>query len=122
MGSMTGESSTVLLRGLFLCLSISLCSSTALKVARSLLATASPRVVDTVAEATEVVERKLVAMGVAEATNSHPSMEEATTTRRRATALPLHRASASRAITVKVELNLSCVWISFGYNPSLKFC
>lgn len=103
-------------------MSVFLCSSTAMKVAHNLLATASPQVVDTVAEATEVVEAKLVAMGVAEATNSHPSMAEGTTTSLRATALPLHRASASRAIMVKVELNLSFVWISSGHIPSLKFC
>lgn len=85
-----------------------------MKVAPRLLATASPRVADTVAQVTEVVEGKLVAMGVVEATNSHhPSMEEATTISPRATALPLHRASASRAIMVKVEFNLSCVWIFF---------
>lgn len=119
---MTGESATVLLRGVFPQMSVSVCSSTAMKVAHSLLATASPQVADTVAEAMEVVEGKPVAMGVTEATNSHPSMEEATTTSPRATALPLHRASASRAIMVKVEFNFSYVWISFGYNPGLKFC
>lgn len=74
-----------------------------MKGAHRLLATASPQVVDTVAEATGVVEGKLVAMGVLEATNSHPSMEEATTTSPQATALPLRRASTSRAIMVKVE-------------------
>lgn len=78
-----------------------------MKLAHSLLATASPQVVDTVAEDMEVVEGKLVAMGVAQATSSHPSMEEATTTSPRATALPLHRASASRAIMVKVGFNIS---------------
>lgn len=102
---------------------VSLCSSTATKVAHSLLATASLQVVDSVAEATEAVEGKLVAMGAAEATSSHRSMEEATTTSPRATTLPLHRASASsRAIMVKVELKCPCIWMSFGYNPSLKLC
>lgn len=87
-------------------------SPTAMKVAHSLPATASPRAAATVAEVTEVLERKLVAMGVVEATNSRPSTEEATTTSPRATALPLHRASASRVIMGKVEFNLCCVWIS----------
>lgn len=83
-----------------------------MKVAHSLRATASPQVVDTVVEATGAVEAKLVAMGGAEATSSHPSMEEVTTTSPRATAPPLHRASASRAIMVKVEVNY------FQDNPS----
>lgn len=95
--------------------------STAMKAAHSRLATVSPQVVDTVAGVTEAVVGKLVAMGVAGATSSHPSMEEATTTSPRATAPPLRRASASRAITVKVELHFSFVCL-FQYSPNLKFC
>lgn len=88
-------------------------SPTAMKVALSPLATASPRAAATVAEVTEVVEAKLVATGVVEATSSRPSTEEATTTNPPATAPPLHRASASRAIMGKVELHLCYVWLSF---------
>lgn len=98
-----GESSTLR--------AASLGSSTAMKVAHSLLATPSPQALDTVVEATGAAEGRLVAMGGAEATNSHPSMEEATTTSPRATAPPLHRASASRAIMVKVEVSFFIVKI-----------
>lgn len=84
-----------------------------MKAAHSLRATASPQAVGTVVEAaTGAVEAKLVAMGAAEATSSRPSMEEVTTTSPPATAPPLHRASASRATTVKVEVNC------FQDNPS----
>lgn len=86
-------------------------SPTAMKAAHSPPATASPPAAATVAEVMEVLERKPVAMGVVEATNSRPSTEEATTTSPRATAPPPHRASASRAIMGKVGFHLCCVWV-----------
>ena len=50
------------------------------------------------------VEVRLVAMGAAGATSNHPNMEEIITTSLQATTPPLHRATASKASMVKVEV------------------
>lgn len=50
------------------------------------------------------VEVRLVAMGAVGATNSHPNMEEVITTSLQATALPIHKATVSRASMVKEEV------------------
>lgn len=75
-----------------------------MKAAHSLLATTSRRVVDRVEVVTAAVEVRVVAMEAAGATNNHPNTVEVTTTSLRATTRPLHRATASRASMVKVEV------------------
>lgn len=75
-----------------------------MKVIRRLLATTSHRAVDRVEVVMAAVEVRLVAMGAVGATSNHPNMEEVTTTSLRATTPPLHRATASKASMVKVEV------------------
>lgn len=53
---------------------------------------------------TAAVEVRVAAMGAAGTTSNHPNTVEATTTSLRATTPPLHRAIASRASMVKLEV------------------
>lgn len=75
-----------------------------MRVAHQLLATTCHRVVDTVEEVMAAVGVRLVAMGAVGATSNHPNMEEVITTSLQATALPIHRATVSRASMVKEEV------------------
>lgn len=60
---------------------------------------------------TAAVVVSLVAMEAAGATNNHPNMEEVTTTSLQATTPPLHRATVSRASTVKVEVRHAFIFL-----------
>lgn len=77
--------------------------STAMKVTHRPLATTSHPVVYRVEVVMGAAVVRLVAMGAVGATNNHLHMEEVTTTSLQATTL-LHRATVSRARTVKVEV------------------
>lgn len=74
-----------------------------MKVTHRFLATTSHQVEDRVEVVTAAAEVRLVAMVAAGATNNHPNMEEVITTSLQIITHPHHRATASRASTVKVE-------------------
>ena len=79
--------------------------------AHRLLATTSHWVVDRVEVVTAAVVVSLGATEAAGATNNHPNMEEVTTTSLQATTPPLHRATVSRASTVKVEVRHAFIFL-----------
>lgn len=75
-----------------------------MKVTHRPLAITSHPAVDRAVVVMGAVEVRVVDMVAAGATNNHPNMEEVTTTSLRATTPLLHRATASRASMVKVEV------------------